>query len=231
LPGWRPRAPDDGNRDGCALESPQDRWFTPSGGLAGDLEGLACGGGAGSADARLRGCGEPERGHLEVRQQETLCHVEADAGNVGGVHCDSFLGCERACRVAGRSVNGSSQGTGQRWFLLCTSLRGRLAPELAHRSNSPLPVGVPAAAGTPTSSPHAGTGQGRHHPCSQSLHRGTNQGDGVHTGILGYFHKCRVHPSMQGCNTRRAHQLPGILISTAMPFAPTRCARSRPLLA
>lgn len=74
------------------------------------------------------------------------------------------LDASRPAGVAGRSVNGSSQGTGQRRFLLGTSFRSPLSPELVHRSNLPLPVGVPAAAGTPTPCPHAGAGQGPHHP-------------------------------------------------------------------
>lgn len=48
----------------------------------------------------------------------------------------------------------------------------RVAWELGHRSGPPLPVGVPAAVGTPTPCPHPGTGQSPHRPpCSRS-HKG-----------------------------------------------------------
>jgi len=83
---------DDRDGDGCGVEGAQDGLFVASGGLADDLQGLACG--LKEPDQPAQACGAVGQGvetTLQVQQQGILCNVEADVGNVGGVHCDSFL--------------------------------------------------------------------------------------------------------------------------------------------
>ena len=99
LPGWRTRSPADRDRDGCALETRRTGGSHPPVASQGTWRGWPAAWRIGISrrtSSRLRGSSSGAT--LKVRQQKTLCHAEADTGNVWGVHCDSFLGCELACR-------------------------------------------------------------------------------------------------------------------------------------
>ena len=199
---------------------------------AGHPEGLDCASQVTDVPAHVFGLRESSsRATLKVGQQETLRHVDAGAGNVWGLHCDSFLGCELACR-------------GSRPLCQRFEPRNRAAAVPA-RYKLPGPAGPGAGAqvefaaagwdaccsGHPNLFSACRNRARPSPPPAAEFFTEERKADGVDTEILCCSHKCRVHPYMQGRGTRQADLLAGILINTLIPFAPAPCARLRPLLA